>query len=269
MALANASALIALRRPSWHGMNLNMFRLTLQDHVATLLIDRAASGNSVPLDGWGALAKAIDDAERDGARALVLLAQPGAIFCAGADVSEFDEMHRHAGRAAAFRETMRHGLDRLRDTPIATIAYVDGACRGAGVALALSCDMRMAGPSASFAITPARFGISYPQADIAQLVACVGPGQAARLLLSAASVDAAEALRIGLADLPGDALAEAYLLARIIAANAPESVTTLKRGIALVSQGVDDDGGQDAAFDRLAAGDLLAERLAAFRERAR
>ena len=83
---------------------------------------------------------------------------------------------------------MRRGLDSLRDLTIATVALVEGPCYGAGVALALACDLRIAGPGARFAITPAKFGISYPQEDVAGLVALVGPGQASRLLLGAGDV---------------------------------------------------------------------------------
>ncbi len=61
--------------------------------------------------------------------------------------------------------------------------------------------MRVAGPDASFAITPARFGISYPQPDLERLASLVGPGQAARLLYTAETIDAAEAHRIGLIEL--------------------------------------------------------------------
>ena len=95
---------------------------------------------------------------------------------------------------------MRAALDALRDLPIPTIASIEGPCYGAGVALAMACDLRIAGRGARFAITPAKIGISYPQEDVHRLVALVGPGQAARLLFTAETIDGAEAERIGLVE---------------------------------------------------------------------
>jgi enoyl-CoA hydratase/carnithine racemase len=124
------------------------------------------------------------------------------------------------------------------------------------VALAMACDLRFAGEGASFAITPAKYGISYPQEDIARLVALVGRGQAARLLLGAGTIDAEEALRIGLADLP---LAQLDSFVAATRQNSAASFATLKRGIGLA---VASDETQDRRFDGLVAGDELAAALA-------
>jgi enoyl-CoA hydratase/carnithine racemase len=148
--------------------------------------------------------------------------------------------------------------------PIPTIAIVEGPCYGAGVALALACDLRLAGPHARFAITPAKIGISYPQEDVFRLVALVGPAQAAKLLYTAASIDAEEALRIGLADSRGD---ELDMLAAALLASDGASIATLKRGIALAGQGVASDPRQDKTFDALIAAPAVAERLAARKAR--
>jgi enoyl-CoA hydratase/carnithine racemase len=157
---------------------------------------------------------------------------------------------------------MRGALDRLRSLPFPTVAVVEGPCYGAGVALALACDLRVAGPRSRFAITPARFGISYPQPDVARLVALIGPGRAARLLFGAGSIDGAEAARIGLVEVYADRLAETVEeLAQAVLANSGESLATLKRAIALAATGIADDEEQDRHFDALLAGEDLASRL--------
>jgi enoyl-CoA hydratase/carnithine racemase len=126
----------------------------------------------------------------------------------------------------------------------------------------LACDLRVAGPRSRFAITPARFGISYPQPDVARLVALVGPGQAARLLFGAGSIDSAEAERIGLVEVYADRVAETIEeLAQAVLANSGESLATLKRAIGLAATGIADDGEQDRRFDALLAGKDLASRL--------
>jgi enoyl-CoA hydratase/carnithine racemase len=186
----------------------------------------------------------------------------GKAFCAGADLKDFPAMHRNPGAAAEFRQAMRIGIEAVAELTIPTVALIEGACFGAGVALAMACDLRVAGPGATFAITPAKYGISYPQEDVARLVGLVGRGQAARLLFGAATIDAAEALRIGLADLPSEG-AEPFIAA--LQANSRASLGSLKRGIGLAAAGMTEDGDQDAGFDALLTGDELAEKLAALR----
>jgi enoyl-CoA hydratase/carnithine racemase len=161
---------------------------------------------------------------------------------------------------------MRAALDALAALPMPVIAAIDGDCFGAGVALALAADIRVAGPRAVFAITPAKLGITYPQADIARLVALVGRGQAARLLYGATRIDAAEAARIGLVEvLADDAHASALAMAEAMAALSPASLAALKRAVVALPQGA--DAAFDAGFDQAFAGADFREGLAAFRER--
>ena len=220
-----------------------MFDLTLDGPVARLRLDRPEARNAIPAHGWARLAQRCGEAEAAGARLLVL-AGTEAAFCAGADLADFPAFAADSGKASAFRLVMRRGLDSVRDLPIATLALIEGPCFGAGVALAMACDLRVAGPGARFAITPAKFGISYPQEDVARLVGLVGPGQASRLLLGAGTVDA---------------------LAAAICANSAESVAVLKRAIRLAAAGVGRDEEQDRRFDAMFGSGELRERLAALR----
>lgn len=244
-----------------------MFDLCIDGGVARLALNRPEARNAVPAAEWAALAAAAGEAERGGAR-ILLLSGKGDAFCAGADINDFEAMRDDPAAVARFRGAMRSALDRLRGLAFPTVAVVDGACYGAGVALALACDLRIAGPSSRFAITPARFGISYPQQDVARLVSLVGPGQAARLLFGALSIDGAEAERIGLAETyVAMGLEEAVEdFVRAVLPNSRDSLATLKRAIGLAATGIADDEEQDLRFDALLAGDELADRL---RERRR
>jgi enoyl-CoA hydratase/carnithine racemase len=226
-----------------------MFRLDSDGDVARLLLDRPEARNAIPAAGWAALSKLLD--EIGGAR-LLIVTGAGGVFCAGADLADL--------KAKGFRENMRAALDRLGALPIPTIALIEGPCYGAGVALAMACDLRVATSTARFAITPAKIGISYPQEDVHRLVALVGPGQAARLLFTAETIDAAEALRIGLAEL--ETLDPATILA-----NDSQSLAELKRSIARAAAGVRSDPEQDRRFDALIGGDALAARLEALRRK--
>jgi enoyl-CoA hydratase/carnithine racemase len=240
-----------------------MFDLIREGPLARLTLNRPAARNAVPVGAWSHLGDAAEAASAEGA-SLLLLEGAGSAFCAGADITDFKAMHADAAAAGAFRAAMRDGIERLAAVPIPTIALIHGPCYGAGVALAMACDLRLAGADSSFAITPAKFGISYPQEDIARLVGLVGPGQAARLLYSGATIDAAEALRIGLAELPASAAED---LIAGICENSADSIAALKRSIRLAAEVVATDTDQDRSFDRLLASDALAARLARRKER--
>lgn len=154
-------------------------------------------------------------------------------FSAGADILDLAALKDDPALRHRFQQQMGAAVETLAALPIATIALIEGDCFGAAVALAMACDIRIAAPLARFAITPAKIGISYPPADVARLKQLVGPGQAAWLLLSAASIDAHRARMIGLVeevcDLPGDAVMS---LALTIKANAPASIQMLKQSLA-------------------------------------
>jgi len=145
-------------------------------------------------------------------------------------------------------------FDAIAEYEGATIAGVDGAARGGGVELALACDLRVATSHASFAETGVSLGLFGAWGGTARLPELVGVGVAADVLLSGRTIDAREALRMGLVsrvlDDPRDA-------AREIAAHEPGAVRTIA---ALVRDRSPLDVAQEAeakAFaERIGASDL-------------
>ena len=187
-------------------LNRPMFDLTLDGAVARLRLDRPEARNAIPVHGWALLAHRCGEAARSGARLLILSGNARGLLRRRRPRG-FSGLRRPIRQARRrFRRLMRAGLDAAaRPADRRRSRAIEGPCYGAGVALAMACDIRVAGPGARFAITPAKFGISYPQEDVARLVALVGPGQASRLLLGAGTIDSAEAARIGLVELaPAD-----------------------------------------------------------------
>ena len=248
-----------------------MFALGIEKQVARLVIDRPEARNAIPASGWQALRARADEAERGGARLLVVSGAGGA-FCAGADLGDFPALMRDEPARAAFRLSMRSAFESLEQLGIPTVAAIDGPCFGAGVALAMACDMRIAGPGARFAITPAKMGISYPQEDVHRLVCLVGAGQAARLLFGAAPIDGEEAARIGLVERYSETAdgfeQELGTLTEAILANSAHSIALLKRSIRLAAAGKASDRGQDQAFDACFGSSEFEGRLAALRPKA-
>lgn len=238
-----------------------MFRLEYDNDVARLTLDRPEARNAIPAAGWAELEGAIGQVAASSARLLVVTGADRT-FCAGADLADFPPMRGDAAAAGRFRAEMRAALDALRDLTIPTIARIEGYCYGAGVALAMACDLRLAHPRAQFAITPAKLGISYPQEDVHRLVELVRPGQAARILFGAIPLRAEEAREIGLVDAD---LAHETAFIEAILANDRESLVMLKRAIRRAAAGVRSDPEMDAGFDALLASEALARRLEALR----
>ncbi|GGE75771.1 enoyl-CoA hydratase/isomerase family protein [Sphingomonas prati] len=233
-----------------------MISVAVEGAVASVTLDRPAARNAVPVAVWDTLADAVRHAAGRAAVVLLRSAVPG-VFCAGADLTEFPPMMADAALPPVFRAAMARATDAIAQAAVPVIAVIDGGCFGAGVALALACDMRIAGAGASFAVPPARLGIGYPQGDIDRLRTLVGPGQAARLLLTGDRIDAAEAARIGLVEIvAADAEIAARAVAGRIVENAAESIATLRAGLR-------GEPGGDARFDALFAGPALAARLTA------
>lgn len=241
-----------------------MFDLSLDGSIARLSLARPEARNAIPLGGWHRLAARGEEAVDAGAHVLILSGVPGGVFCAGADISDFDSFQANPEACIHFRQAMRRGIDGIRNLPVPTIALIEGACYGAGVALAMACDIRVATGAAHFAITPAKLGIAYPQEDVHRLVSLVGEGQAARLLFTASRIDAEEAYRIGLVEILAE---DADEVAGEITANEPASLRVLKSGLRLASAGAIRDERQDRDFDALFGSEALARRLAAYRSR--
>ena len=240
-----------------------MIDWTLDDGIAQLALDRAAARNAIPVAAWGDLAAALHDICESDARVLIVRSAVPGIFSAGADIGDFAALRKDRAARVHFREAMRAGIDSLAALSIPTIAAVDGGCYGAAVALALACDMRIAGADARFATTPAKLGIGYPGEDVARLIAQVGRGQASRMLFAAEPIDAAEAGRIGLVEIIApDADQAARALAAAIAAHSPGAVAMLKRTLADPR-----DPAHAAAFDAAFGGEAFASAFADFRSR--
>lgn len=236
-----------------------MIDLQHDGQVARLVLNRPEARNALPIGGWEDLARTVAAVGASGARVLVLSGAGGA-FCAGADLGEFDRLRTDESARLRFRTAMRAGVDALRALPVPVLAWIEGPCFGAGVALAMACDIRLAAAGARFAITPARMGIGYPQEDVERLVRLAGPGWAARLLFTGDAIDAEEAERIGLVEAVADADGMEALVQAMLACD-PASIAMLKRGIGLALRGVAQDDGQDRRFDDLFGSDALAEGL--------
>jgi 2-(1,2-epoxy-1,2-dihydrophenyl)acetyl-CoA isomerase len=146
----------------------------------------------------------------DEVRAIVVTGA-GRGFCAGQDLTEFEEAYR-AGERPDIREHLAHSYHRLIplmvSTPKPVVAAVNGVAAGAGVSLAAACDIRIAGEDARFTQAFVKIGLVPDSGGTWLLPRIVGYARALELSITGEVIDAEAGLEIGLVNrvVPGDAL---------------------------------------------------------------
>jgi enoyl-CoA hydratase/carnithine racemase len=196
----------------------------VEDGVAWLVIDRPEARNAVNQAVANGLWAGFRRFEEDPDAAVLVLTGNGEAFCAGADLKEMAAL----GLTVPPRD-MTPNLGRNLQVTKPVVAAVNGPAFGGGFLLAQMCDLCVAGASARFAITEARWGRGAPWA--APLPWLVPPRVALELLLTGEPIDAARAYEVGLVNrvVPDPELrSEVGRLARRIAGNAPLSVRAAK-----------------------------------------
>ena len=167
----------------------------------------------------------------------VILTGAGSAFSSGGDLKAMREGRGlRAALPAQTRRNYREGIQRLpllfHGLEVPVIAAVNGPAIGAGLDLACMCDVRVAADTAVFAESFVKVGIVPGDGGAWLLPRIVGFSKATELALTGETIDAAEALRIGLVshDVPaGELIGAAQLVAEKIAANPPHAVRMTKR----------------------------------------
>ena len=220
---------------------------------------------------WRSLLEALQRFETDpNVRCVVIRGEGDRSFCAGADLSE--KQGADQATAKAVMEQTLAGLRRLDAFTKPVLAMVFGHCMGAGLAIAVTCDVRLVAQGAQFGIPAARLGLAYNYSEIKRLVNLVGVSRAKRIVFTAERIDAARALQMGLVDevVPGsELLATVKSMAASIAANAPLTIAAAKHAVALALRdpaGLDISASEDQARLCLASQDH-AEGLLAFQQK--
>jgi len=172
------------------------------DGVAVLTMNRPDRLNALSGPMLTAMLEALQRLATSAEVGVVVLTGAGRGFCAGGDVKAMAESREAEGvtleeRAQALRARME--VSRwLHEMPKPTIAMVRGAAAGAGLSLALACDMRIASDSARFATAFARVGYSGDFGGSWFLTRLVGTAKARELYFTADIIDAPTGLRLGL-----------------------------------------------------------------------
>ena len=206
-------------------------RLERDGHVATITIDRPHKLNAMTVAMDRRMNDCVDEVNDDDAiRSVVLTGAGEQAFSAGSDLTGLDGYgsNWHQRNRGARREDYALGVWRVRKPVVAAIA---GYAVGGGLEMACASDIRIATPEASLGAGEIRWGWHGGSGATQHLTRAVGPGHAARLLLTGDRIDGREAHRIGLVQelvTYEDLHTRAHELAAAIAARAPIAAQSAK-----------------------------------------
>ncbi len=209
----------------------------VKDGIATLTLNRPERLNALGDTLREDLHDAVTTAAADPEVRVMIVTGAGKGFCAGGDVKAMNE-GKARGAARPLMEKVAPGRDRtvlaLRDAPKPVIAAVNGAAAGAGMNLALACDVRIASTAAKFAQAFVKRGLHPDWGGTYFLPRVVGTAKACELIFTGEVIDAEEALRLGIVSAvhpPETLMAAAHTLARKIADGPPIAIRLAKRAI--------------------------------------
>jgi len=209
----------------------------VKDGIATLTLNRPDRLNALGGTLREDLLDAITRAGADPEVRVMVVTGAGKGFCAGGDVKAMNEANE-GQRTRPLMDKIAPSRDRtlfaLRDAPQPIIAAVNGAAAGAGMNLALACDIRIASTAAKFSQAFVRRGLHPDWGGTYFLPRAVGMAKACELIFTGDVIDAPEALRLGLVSklvAPEELMPTAYDLARKIAAGPPVAIRLAKRAL--------------------------------------
>ena len=190
-------------------------------HVLTLEMQREDRRNALNCELVDSLREAIEQAAADDVRAIVITGA-GNVFSSGADLTDA------AGMAEKLPDKAKALNLAIDVAPVPVIGAINGPAIGAGVILAMICDLRVVAPEGYFQFPVAKYGLALDNWSIRRLTSLVGAGRARGMLMAAERLTADSALQTGMANRLGT-LADAQAWAADIAGFAPLALQHAKR----------------------------------------
>jgi enoyl-CoA hydratase len=241
-----------------------LVHLAIEHGVATVTLDSPHNRNALSRQLVAELTAHVHTAAGNAEVRAVVLTHTGTTFCAGADLSEASTGPM-GGTAHALLATLRL----IVDVPQRGIARIDGNVRAGGVGLVGACDIAVAGPRSTFAITEARIGVAAAVISVTVLPR-LDARSAARYYLTGATFDATEAERIGLVTIATDDLdgAVASITADLLKGSPQGLVESKRLANRSVREAIERYGEEMVELSaRLFASEEAHEGMAAFLER--
>ncbi len=226
--------------------------VTQQGHVGIVTMNRPETLNALSSEVFADLLKAFDVVEKNDDIYVIVVTGAGRSFVAGADISEMASMNVAAGKQ--FGDLGNQAMLRLERMEKPTIAAINGFALGGGCELSMACDIRIASEKAKFGQPEVGLGITPGFGGTQRMPRICGTAHAMELILTADTINAQQALEIGLVSkvVPADALMDTAMeLANKIASKAQVAVRAAKQAVRF---GLECDMATAATYEALAFG---------------
>lgn len=203
------------------------------EHIAVITLNRPEAANAMSKALLDELNFVIEDINANNdIFCSIITGANDKVFCAGADLKERTGMSNDEVIAAV--QYISKTVEKIAKMPMPVIAALNGVAFGGGLELALACDVRIAAHHAKMALPETSLAIIPGAGGTQRLARLIGPGQAKRLIYTASSIHADEALQIGLVEKvvsSDDLKNESLKMAKTIAKNGPLALRQAKKAI--------------------------------------
>ena len=207
-----------------------------QDAIGTIVMNHAAKRNALSEALIGEITVALDAFRDQGIRSVVLRAPAGTrVWSAGHDVSELPDRGRDP---LGWSDPLRVLIRAIQEYPAPVLALIEGGVWGGGCEVAMACDILVATPEATFAITPAKLGVPYNLGGVLTLMNMIPLPVAKEMLFTAQPIPTSQALNLGVINYikPAEEIETfVYGLAAQIVVNSPLSISVMKEELRLLS----------------------------------
>lgn len=223
---------------------------SLDDGIGRITFNRPQARNAFTFEMYERLAEICERANRDHAIKVLLLRGAGdKAFAAGTDINQF-RAFKTPQDAIDYENRIDRVLGILETCRVPTIAAINGACTGGGAGIAACCDLRIGTRSTRIGFPIARtLGNCLSMSNVGRITALIGPARVKDLIFTARLVEAGEAASVGLLNEVVDDLAaldtRADEIARLVAGNAPLTLTATKQAVARLQNRLAPGEGED------------------------
>lgn len=208
----------------------------VENLIGTITLNNPSKHNVLSEALVGDLLDALESMQDNDVRVVILRAQPGAkVWSAGHDVNELPENGRDP---LGWDDPLRHLVRSIENFPRPVIAMVEGGVWGGGCEVVFACDMIIAAPNATFAVTPARLGVPYNVSGMMTFMNAANLRIIKEMVFTAQPIGAERAERMGVINhlVSADELqAFTYEMANVITKNSPLSIRVMKEQLRVLT----------------------------------
>ncbi len=225
-----------------HRMKIKIHRMPLEDAkityqetagLAIISIHRPHTKNALTANMWTELSEIASFVLDNPKNKVVLLRGSGQQFTAGSDIKEFYKMSVEEAEASFM--LMEKAISAFETLPMPTIGVINGPAMGAGLELALACDLRIGSEHAKMGIPVGRLGIRLSSKFAQRLVNLIGPSRTKELVYTGKILNAEESYRLGMLNrlVKNEKLDRfAIKLGKLVASQSPASLKAIKQSVA-------------------------------------